>query len=105
MEIVDWLASISRSYLKCCMKENNEGNQEPAGSRDTGSYFTKTEDDNRIHTRSSEHDTDGKARRGQWKDGEAEGEQERDADGKAERGKDRPSGAKPMIEEDTIGIP
>jgi hypothetical protein len=90
------------------MKENK---QERDPQLDTPSeanrskHINFTDEENRMHTRSSDHDNDGKARRQQWKDGLAEGEQERDVNGGSERKKDRPSGAMPMNEDDTLGIP
>src|SRR3954465_12823510 len=103
----NWLALISRTFLKRCMKENNQERDAQLGTpseANRGKHINFTDEENRIHTRSSDHDDDGKARRQQWKDGVAEGEQERDANGGHERTKDRRYGTMHMEEDDTLGI-
>jgi hypothetical protein len=88
------------------MKEINRPGPDSLGkeSDEGGENFTNREEGNSVHTRSSDHDTEGVTRRSRWKDGTAEGEQARNGDD-FERRKDRPSDAMPSNDEETIGIP
>ena len=94
------------------MKKCMDKNQEPDPRLNTPAEANKEKHINFMdieeeagHARSREEDEEGKVRRRQWKNGLAEGEQARGEGGDAERSKDRPSGAMPMKQDDTLGIP